>query len=174
MISLFNEFRYNKNSNKNSDWVLRITDKYKNENEFRNYLSYFADINFDNFNREYKSIYRYRSPADIMSYMIEAVCVIVLKISEINSPRHGWVNKMAVDVAKYVLSTIVESDKLLAQYQTFNFKIFGEPDNDDENDMVDDGGTDNNTVPDYENYEPSEFSFHDVDIDEDNPNIEAN
>jgi hypothetical protein len=126
VITLFNQFRY---TNTNADML----SKYKDNENFANYNEYYINndrINniLNHFNTNLNNIINTRKPKDVVTFQIETFCDILLQIAKISDIKNEWVGKLSYDISKYILSTIMESEKMMTKFKNFNLKAYVDDD----------------------------------------------
>ena len=132
VITLFNQFRYSKKihghiqSNKQDNCIL---DKFKDKENFINYSDYFINNEHVNhilnrFNTNLNIIIKSRKPKDIVAFQIETFCNILLQIAKIEDIKYEWVNKLAYDVSKYILTNVLESENMMTKSKNLNLKAY--------------------------------------------------
>jgi hypothetical protein len=52
----------------------------------------------------------------------------LLQIAKISDIKNEWVGKLSYDISKYILSTIMESEKMMTKFKNFNLKAYVDDD----------------------------------------------
>ena len=129
VITLFNQFRYSSTNTMSDGRITTILDKFKDNENFVNYSEYFINndhINniFNRFNTNLINMINLRTPNDIVSFQIETFCDILLEIAKINDIKYEWVKKLSYEVSKYILTNVLESEKMMTKFKNFNLKAY--------------------------------------------------
>lgn len=122
VITLFNQFRYT-----NTDTFKDILDKFKdNVADYREFYIKNENINniLNHFNADLNNIINTRKPKDVVTFQIETFCDILLQIAKISDIRNEWVSKLSYEISKYILSTVLESEKMMTKFKSFNLKAY--------------------------------------------------
>ena len=126
VITSINQFRYtNKYEN--------ILTKFKDNENFGNYKEYYIKndrINniINQFNANLNVIINTRKPKDVVLFQIETFCDILLQIAKVDDIKNEWVKKLSYDISKHILSTVLESEKMMTKFKNFNLKAYVDDD----------------------------------------------
>lgn len=126
VITLFNQFRY-------TTKYANILTKFKDNENFDNYSEYYIKndrINniLNRFNANLNIIINSRKPKDVVLFQIETFCDILLQISNVSDIKHEWVKKLSYEISKHILSTVLESEKMMTKFKNFNLKAYVDED----------------------------------------------